>query len=428
MSRDDDTESTTTVRRLRPLQDFLHTETAGSVLIVGAVVTALVWANSPWSDAYERLWSTVASVSVDGHALDLDLRHWVSDAAMTVFFLVVGLEIKRELIVGELRDRRKAAVPMIAAVGGMAVPALVYLAIASDQPRGWAVPTATDIALALGALSVLGDRVPGSLRAFLLTLAIVDDIAAVLVIAFFYTSDLAPLPLVIAAVVIAGAYVVRNRFGGGAIAVLCIVLWLLLHEAGVHATLAGVIAGLIAPLTPVRQADLVDVDELADIATVESAGRTMALARQSVSTLEWLEHRLHLWSAMLVVPMFALANAGISLDPEALRDAAGSAVSWAIIGGLVLGKPIGIFTFALLATRLLGTGLPAEADRRDLLGIGALSGIGFTVSLVIAGKAFTDPAVSQTATLAILAASLLAAAVGFALLLRRPSTAGPGIL
>ncbi len=410
------------IRGIRPLQDFLHAETTSSVLIVGAIVGALLWANSPWSDSYDELWSTILSISLDGHALDLDLRHWVSDAAMTVFFLVVGLEIKREFVVGELRDRRKAAVPMIAALGGMAVPALVYLVLAPDQPRGWAVPTATDIALALGALSVLAHRVPASLRSFLLTLAIVDDIAAVLVIALFYSDGLRLGPLLLAAAATAVAYTFRQRLGGGGIAVFCVVLWLLLHEAGVHATLAGVVAGLIAPLTPVRRADLVDLDELVDIATVESAGHTMALARQSVSTVEWLEHRLHTWSTTLIVPLFALANAGIPLNPTALSDAASSAVSWAIVGGLVVGKPLGIFVLALLATRLLRAELPAGADRRDLLGIGALSGIGFTVSLVIAGRAFADnPALYQTATLAILGGSVLAAAVGFSLLFRRRS-------
>lgn len=405
-------------RAIRPLRDFLRTEAAGSALILIAIAIALLWANSPWDSSYHDLWSTVASIGISDHVLALDLQHWVSDGAMTVFFLVVGLEIKREFTVGELRDRRAAAVPVIAAVGGIAVPGLLYLAIASGTPRGWAVPTATDIALAVGALSILSTRVPGSLRAFLLTLAIVDDIAAVLVIAIFYSDNLDVVPLVLAGAVIVIAALLRARLTPGRLLLCCAVLWLLLHEAGVHATLAGVITGILAPLHPHQAPDLIDAEELTDLHSVRAAHKTVVLARQSVSTLEWLEHRLHPWSTMLVVPLFALANAGISLTGDSVADAAGSRVAWAVVIGLVIGKPLGIWCATMLATRVFGNPLPRGADARDILGIGALGGIGFTISLVIAKRAFPDVAIASEATLAILIASLLAATAGLMLLRR----------
>lgn len=413
------------VRRLSPLRDFLHTEAAGGVLLALGALVALVWANSPWSASYEELWETVVSVTVGDHTLALDLRHVINDGLMTVFFFVVGLEIRRELATGHLSTRRSALLPVAGAVGGMVLPALIYLAIAAGTaPRGWAIPVATDIALAVGVLAVAGSRVQPSLRAFLLGLAIVDDIGAIIIIAAVYSSGLeggwlaaavATVVLVVAArrvgVQSIGAYVVL----GGA-------LWLTLHEAGVHATLAGVAMGLLAPTTPRLSPELVDIEELTDLSTVEHARTSSALARDSVSVVEWLQHALHPWTSYLIVPLFALANSGIEISADGLRAAARSAITWGIVVGLVVGKPLGILIATRLAVRSgLADGL-SGATARQSTGVGAAAGIGFTVALFITDLAFTDEAMQSTAKLAVLVASIVAASIALVLLRFGPTS------
>ena len=410
------------VRLLSPLRDFLHTEAAGGVLLVLAAIVALVWANSPWQASYERLWESVASITVSGHTLSLDFRHWVNDAAMTIFFLVVGLEIKRELTSGHLASRRAAALPVAAAIGGMVVPALIYLAIAGGtDARGWGVPMATDIALAVGVLALLGSRVSAAMRAFLLGLAIVDDIGAILIIALVYSTGVSWGWL--AAAVIGVLAVVAMRWVGiyrllpyvamGA------VVWLALHEAGVHPTLAGVAMGLLAPSTPRLQPELIDTEELADISTPDQARNTSDLARSSVSVVEWLQNVLHPWTSYLIVPLFALANSGIEISSTSVRNAAGSAVAWGIFAGLVIGKPLGVVVAASASARTALAEMPSGTPRRQLVGVGASAGIGFTVAIFISELAFTDPSRQAEAKLAILVASLVSALLATAILMWR---------
>ena len=410
------------VRLLSPLRDFLHTEAAGGVLLVLAAIVALVWANSPWQASYERLWDSVASITVSGHTLSLDFRHWVNDAAMTIFFLVVGLEIKRELTSGHLASRRAAALPVAAAMGGMVVPALIYLAIAGGtDARGWGVPMATDIALAVGVLALLGRRVSAAMRAFLLGLAIVDDIGAILIIALVYSTGvsfgwLAAAVIGVLAVVVmrwVGIYRLLPYVAMGA------VVWLALYEAGVHPTLAGVAMGLLAPSTPRLQPELIDAEELADISTPDQARTTSDLARSSVSVVEWLQNVLHPWTSYLIVPLFALANSGIEISSTSVRDAAGSAVAWGIFAGLVIGKPLGVVLAASASARTALAEMPSGTPRRQLVGVGASAGIGFTVAIFISELAFTDPSRQAEAKLAILIASLVSALFATAILMWR---------
>jgi Na+:H+ antiporter, NhaA family len=405
---------------IRPLVDFLHTEAAGGVVLVAATVVALVWANSPWDAGYRALWDTQLAVSFAGHTLDLNLRDWVSEGLMALFFLVVGLEIKRELVEGELRDPRQAALPAVAAVGGMVVPAALYLAVnaGGDATAGWGIPMATDIAMAVGVLSLLGPRVAPSLKLFLLALAIVDDIGAVLVIALVYTDDVDLGALVAAAAVVAAVVGLRAaRVTAHALFVLLgVALWLALHEAGLHATLAGVVMGLLAPTRPARQPEFVDAAELADVSSPEAARHTVTLARESVSMVEWLEHTLHPWTGFVVVPLFALANAGIPLGGGVLGDAVSSPVAAGVVLGLVVGKPLGIVGASWLAVRFGVARLPVGAAWRGIVAVGVLAGIGFTVSILVAGLAFEDPGLVDEAKLAILAASVLAALGGLGLM------------
>jgi NhaA family Na+:H+ antiporter len=415
-------------RALSPLRDFLHTEAAGGVLLVLASIVALVWANSPWKAAYQRLWDSEIGITVAGHSLTLDLQHWVNDGLMTIFFLVVGLEIKRELTSGHLAGRRAATLPVAAALGGMIVPAALYLAIAGGSaPKGWGVPMATDIALAVGVLALAGSHNPAGLRAFLLGLAVVDDIGAIVVIALFYSTGVSFgwLAGAVAAVV---ATVVFQRFGVHQIVVYVVLgttVWFALHEAGVHPTLAGVAMGLLAPVTPRVALELIDADELADLASSEAALHSAQLARSTVSTVEWLEHVLHPWSSYLIVPVFALANAGIVVSTESLRTAFSSAIFWGIAVGLIVGKPLGVLVAAKLAVRSGRADRPAGTSTRQLLGAGNAAGIGFTVALFIAELAFVnddgslnEPQVAD-AKMAILLASVASGLVAWLVLRQR---------
>ncbi len=412
---------------LRPLVDFMRTEAAGGIVLVAATLIALVWANSPWADSYTELWHTQISIEVGSHGIELDLQEWINEGLMAIFFFVVGLEIKRELVDGELRNRRQAAMPAIAAIGGMVVPALIYLAINGGGVGrdGWGIPVATDIAMAVGVLSLLGDRVPSSLKLFLLALAIVDDIGAILLIAVFYAEEL-HLDALVVALGLGLAVVGLRQIGLRPIAMYVALgagLWLALHESGLHATLVGVVLGLLTPTRPFRPKDLVDAEELADVSSVAAARETVVLARESVSVVEWLEHQLHPWTSFVIVPLFALANAGVPISADALSAAASSPVAWGIVLGLVVGKLVGVTAATWLAVRTGIGELPSGSTWTGVVGIGALAGIGFTVSIFVTGLAFDDPVVQDEAKIGVLVASTVAAVIGSLILGRRRSDA-----
>ena len=409
----------------RPVREFLRVEAAGSLLLLLAAAVALVWANSPWASSYDTLWHTHLVLDVGPLHLDESLQHWVNDALMVVFFFVVGLEIKYELVNGDLRDPRTAALPIVAAIGGMAVPAGIYLALnppGSPGADGWGIPMATDIAFAVGVLGILGPRIPSSARLFLLTLAIVDDIGAILVIAVFYTSDLSLGWLAVAIGLLAAMVVARMLRVWSIVvyAVLGVGVWFALLESGVHATLAGVAIGLLAPATPLLREEIargharealrdnvLDPDELAKL---------RFLLKESVSVVERLQSTLHPLSAYVVLPVFALANAGVELG--AIGKVFTEPVGIGIVLGLVLGKPVGIFLASLVAVRTGLGRLPEDTTWSMVLGLGAVGGIGFTVSIFIAGLSFPGvDLLTEEAKIAILLASLLAAVVGVVLLL-----------
>jgi NhaA family Na+:H+ antiporter len=358
----------------------------------------------------------------------MDLQHWVNDGLMTLFFLVVGLEIKREVTTGELRDPKRLAVPIVAAVGGMIVPAGVYLFFnaGSETALGWGIPVATDIAFALGVLTLAASRAPVSLRSFLLTLAIVDDIGAILLIAIFYSDGLALEWLLVAVVVV--ALVLFARFlrvpSVGPYILLGVGLWIALYESGIHPTLVGVALGLLAPAAPIRRPrgagaqvrqTLREADQEPDDEAEARWVGVKDLARSAVSPLDRVETSLHPWSSRIVVPTFALANAGIEVSGAALTEALTAPLGLGVILGLLVGKPVGIVA-AVWATTRAGIGrLPAEITPRMVVGVGALTGVGFTVALFIAELAFGGQN-ARTATLAVLIASPFAALVGAAIL------------
>jgi NhaA family Na+:H+ antiporter len=415
----------------RPVATFLAVEAAGGVLLLVATAAALAWANSPWQESYADLWHTDLTIAIGGASVSEDLQHWINDALMAVFFFVVGLEIKRELVVGELKSRRDAALPAVAALGGMVVPAVVYAAwtIGRDGAEGWGIPMATDIAFAVGVLTLVSRRVPPAVRVMLLSLAIVDDIGAILVIAVFYTGDLSlawlgaaagGLVLVVAARRARVWYVPVYSVLGAAV-------WFATYQSGIHATIAGVVLGLITParpLIPYGEAERI-ADELEAVPDVTAHSIRAASFRlqESVSVAERLEERLHPWTSYVVIPLFALANAGVTLSTDGLRGAAASPVTLGIVTGLVLGKLVGVGLATWVAVRLGFGRLPPGVSWRHVWGMAGLAGIGFTVSLFIAGLAFDDPAINDEAKIGILAASVVAAIVGSLLL--RSADRGP---
>jgi len=412
------------VRTLAPLRDFLHTESAGAVLLASGALLALLWSNSPWSASYDSLWNSRIALSIAGHSLDLDLRHWVNDGLMTIFFFVVGLEIKREVTDGHLSERRAALLPGVAAIGGMLIPALIYLAIAgSSAPRGWAIPVATDIALAVGVISVMGKRVPASLRAFLLGLAIVDDIGAIIIIAAVYSTGVS-FGWLLVSVIGVGIVVVVQRVGMQSVVlyvVLGVTIWLGLYQGGVHPTLAGVVMGLLTPSVARLQTNLVDIEELSESSAPVNLSSPSSKAKDSVSVVEWLQHFLHPWTSFLIVPIFALANSGIHISLNGLRDAAESAVTWGVFFGLLLGKPLGVFIATRAAVRSGISDRPEGSTTRQIMGVGMAAGIGFTVAIFITKLALTDPIQQENAKLAILLASVVAAGLAM-LLLKSPAS------
>ncbi|HEU4868161.1 MAG TPA: Na+/H+ antiporter NhaA [Actinomycetota bacterium] len=415
----------TLARIARPLRTFLHTEAAGGIVLLVATVAALGLANSPLAEGFEKIWQTELRLSVGAFELTEDLRHFVNDALMAVFFFVVGLEIKREIVLGELSDRRKAALPAIAALGGMVVPAAVYLLFNAGGPgsAGWGIPMATDIAFAVGVLALLGSRVPSGLKVFLLSLAIVDDIGAILVIAVFYSHGFQLGWLIGALVLLAGIVVLRRLkvtwtplyvlVGAG--------VWFATFESGIHATIAGVALGLLTPARPADPRGYKDVYRetglLEEQPDAQSLRAVSLQATEVVSVAERLEYLLHPWTSYAVIPLFALANAGVRLSLDTLGDAMSSPVALGIAAGLVLGKIVGISSAAWIAVKLNLGRLPAGVSWRVILGGSAVAGIGFTVSLFIAGLAFTESQLVDEAKIGVLVASVVAGTLGALLLL-----------
>ncbi|MEX0893530.1 MAG: Na+/H+ antiporter NhaA [Gemmatimonadota bacterium] len=427
---------------VRPFQTFFALESASGLLLLSTAVVALVWANSPWAASYFDLWETHVVVGGGGLVIDKSLHHWINDGLMAVFFFVVGLEIKREVLVGELASPRQAALSVAAAVGGMLVPAVLYAVLNMGGPgaAGWGIPMATDIAFALGVLALLGSRVPLSLKIFLTAIAIVDDLGAVLVIAFFYTAELTWLALALAGVVMVALVAVNLMRIRSPLpyVLLGIVLWVAMLKSGVHATLAGILLAMTIPARRridapefLRRAELYLAEFAEDVQPGRSeptgdqqdALHSLEVAAEHVATpLLRLEHSLHPWVAFMIMPVFALANAGVALG----GDVAGvlqSPVTLGIILGLFLGKQIGILAFAWLAVRSRLAVLPAGVGWPQIWGVSLLCGIGFTMSLFIASLAFADAALLDAAKIGILAASVLAGAAG-ALVLVRVSRAG----
>jgi len=419
---------------VQPLERFLRQEAGSGSLLLAAAVVALIWANVA-TGSYEDFWKTAFSIEIGSLSLEEDLLHLVNDLLMALFFFVVALEVKRELVYGSLRDRASASVPVAAALGTMVGAAVVYLAVnlAGDgEPAGWAIPIATDIAFALAVLGVAGRRAPPEARAFLLTLAVVDDLGTIAVIALFFSTGielawLAGALGVTVAIVIAQRLHVRHLSVYVALAGL---LWLAVFESGVHATIAGVVLGFLTPARPFhpRQetADVIasQLKEIDDDPSSEVSAAAMwetsRLARESVSPLTRLEDQLHPWSAYLVLPLFALANAGVEVSLSGLGDALRSPVGLGILLGLVVGAPIGGFLLSRLLVATTPTRLPDGLDWAAIAGIAPLKGIGFTVAIFITLLAFEDnPTAQEEAKLSILVASALAGVIGLAVIWTR---------
>ncbi|MBW3551858.1 MAG: Na+/H+ antiporter NhaA [Gemmatimonadetes bacterium] len=430
----------TLVRRLvTPFGEFFRAESASGIVLLICAALALLWANSPWGESYFHLWETHVVVGGGPIQLDYSLHHWINDGLMAVFFFMVGLEIKREVLVGELASPKKAALPIAAAIGGMVVPALIYVAFNAGTPelRGWGVPMATDIAFALGVLALLGSRAPTGLKIFLAALAIVDDLGAVLVIALFYSEGIDWNMLMyggLTLIVLFGA----NRGGirrPAVYAALGVVLWYFFLKSGVHATIAGVLLAITIPArTKINvmefvgsareylqtfEADGVRSDPSGPLTQrQESALERLEEAAEGVqSPLLSIEHALVPWVAFGIMPLFALANAGVALEPEVIGGV-GSPVVLGIALGLLIGKPIGIAAFAAIAVKLGLAGLPAGVRGMHLVGVGLLGGIGFTMSLFIANLAFTATTL-ELAKVGVLGASTVAGVAGYFILRSR---------
>lgn len=416
----------------RPFQAFFNKEAGSGVLLILCTIVALVWANSGLSDYYVQLWNTYIVVGAGSFSIDKPLLLWINDGLMAIFFFVVGLEIKRELFNGELSSPRKAALPFAAAVGGAVIPAAIYLGFnaGSEAVQGWAVPMATDIAFALGVLAMLGSRAPFALKIFVTALAIVDDLIAILVIAVFYTAEISLLSLGIGIGLIVVCWMI-NRFGiyGTTLyIILGVAAWVAFLKSGVHATVAGVLVAMTIPAQTKIDTGAFLNRSMALIESIKSAGEqnNMPTADQRtaihniemasidvLSPLQRLEHSLHGWVAYGIMPVFALANAGVVLSADVLNGLVGNGVFWGIFLGLLLGKPLGIFASTWIVVRTNLAELPEGITWKHLFGGGALAGIGFTMALFIANLAFTDAATLETAKLAILVASLTSAILGW---------------
>jgi NhaA family Na+:H+ antiporter len=414
----------TTPQMTPAVRRFIANEAGSAAVLLAATLLALVWANSGFSGSYSELWSTPVRLELGSRGLDLDLRHLVNDAAMALFFLVLGLEISREVIAGELRERRRVIVPACAAVGGMVVPIAIYLAInhSSTAGHGWGIVMSSDTAFVLGILALFGPRCPDQLRLFLLALAVVDDLGAIAVMAVFYTNDVKVPALLVGAALVVMFFGLRwlGVWRLTPYVLLGIALWCATYVSGVHPTLAGVLTGLLIPArsVPAVNAKRLGVfgRALMELPTASSARLASLAAAASVSANERLQRSLHPWSAYLVIPAFGLANAGVSLSPSKLADALGSPVTLGITAALVLGNATGITAASAVALRTgLGV-LPGRVRYSHLFGGAVLAGMGFTISLFITDLAFTDEGLRDQAKIGILLGSLIAAVTGAVIL------------
>jgi NhaA family Na+:H+ antiporter len=407
----------------RVVQHFLDAEAAGGVVLLVAAVVAIAWANSPWRASYDTLWSTELAVRIGSSGITDDLRHWVNDGLMALFFFVVGLEIKRELVVGELRTWRRAALPAFGALGGMVVPALIFLAVSGGGPgrHGWGIPIATDIAFAVGVASLLGRRVSNGSKLFLLTLAIVDDILAIAVIAVFYADEVRVVPALVAVallVAVVGLRAAKVRWVPAYVFV-GVAVWVAVFQSGIHATLAGVALGLLTPVRPLAPGEVARewAGSLSDEPSPGELSAILRIARLTVSPAERLEDRLHVFTSFVVVPLFALANAGLVLDASSLRGSTAARVALGVGVALVAGKLLGVLGGTWLAVRARVGALPSDMSWHQVTGLAALAGIGFTVSLFVTDLAFSDARLQSAAKVGILGASLAASLLGAAILL-----------
>lgn len=416
-----------------PVQKYIYTESIGGVVLLIATVVALAWANSPWREDYHHILEIHLHIDVTLFAVDLSIEEWINDGLMALFFFVIGLEIKREVLHGQLATLRSAALPAIAAIGGMVVPASIYLVLnlGGDGMRGWGIPMATDIAFALGVLALLGRRIPMELRVFMLGLAVVDDLGAIAVIAIAYTEtiDFAQLGMTAGLIV---AMIAANRLGlrqPAVTAALAFLIWVAVLKSGVHATVAGVIiAGLTPARSSVSREEFAEESDalLAEYRTAMTAGdheradgilgEVEEISQATEAPLERLERTIHPWTSYVILPLFALANAGIEFSEGTLGQAASSSVTIGVFAGLVFGKLVGITLFPWVASRLGIVELPSGISWLHVAGVALVGGIGFTVAIFVTGLAFDDHALVDNAKMGILAASLVAGLVGYCIL------------
>ena len=387
-------------RRIAPLRDFLHRESSSGVLLLFAAILGLIAANSPISDGYVSFLEVDFTIDALGIFLEMTVLKFINYGLMTIFFFVVGLEIKREITSGHLSKLRQAAAPFFAAIGGMAVPAVIYLVIAGDvAPEGWAIPVATDIALAVGVLALMSSTVTQGLKAFLLALAVIDDIGAILIIALVYSSGVV-FSWLFAGLLAILATLLLQRLKVMKIYVYILVgalLWYSLYKAGLHPTLAGVIMGVLAPATPINDAEWRDSED------------------GQVTIVEKLEAKFHNLSTLIVVPLFAFANSGVELSTEAISDALNSPIAWGIVAGLVIGKPLGVFVTAKAAAKAKLAELAEGGRGLKLVATGSTAGIGFTVAIFIAKLAFEDGPNQDLAVTAVIFGSLVSGLIAVAL-------------
>jgi len=422
---------------IRPFVRFSQIEASSGMVLLLAAVAALIWANSPWSETYFSLLEEHVTIELFAFHLDESVLHLINDGLMAVFFFVVGLEIKRELVLGDLRDPKAAALPVLAALGGMALPALIYFGFnaGTAASHGWGIPMATDIAFAVGVVALLGSRVPSGAKLFLLAVAIADDIGAIVVIALFYTADLkagylAASIVALIVVWIAGRVNVRAMSFYLPMALL---IWYLTLESGVHATLAGVALAFLTPAQPLYQPrefdqrarailDEYSIEDVTDPHVQEHADHEALLlseiATESVAPLNRMEHRLVVWSSFIIVPIFALANAGVDFRAVSIGGALTSDIALGVAVGLIVGKIVGITAASYGAVRLRLGKLPPGTNWTHVVGLSAVAGIGFTVSLFVAGLAFADPQFADLAKVGIFSGSLVAGIIGSIILSR----------
>jgi NhaA family Na+:H+ antiporter len=418
---------------LNPIQEFMHAETSGGIVLIICTIIALIWANSPFADSYFHLWHTYITFDFGGFVLKHSLHHWINDGLMVIFFFVVGLEIKRELLAGELSSAKKAALPVAGALGGMILPAIIYFSLNAGKEgvAGWGIPMATDIAFVVGIMALLGPKFPFSLKIFILALAIVDDIGAVLVIAIFYTAEISFSALVIAAGILL-LLIAFNRLGVRSLIVYTIAgvaLWLAFLESGVHATVAGVLLAFTIPVSSrintkkftTETKELLDeFDKSGEHGENVLTNESRLVIVQSIESncekiltpLQRFEHLLHPWVAFFIMPVFALANAGVSVGGDFVNSIL-NPISLGIILGLFFGKQLGIFFFSFIAIKAGLASKPEGVNYTKMYGAGILAGIGFTMSLFIANLAFPSEELLNVAKVGVLIASLISGIVGF---------------